>query len=86
VFLGDIEESLAQVENSIDDFPARDWHRLVASRIQDVLAMEVAPSAWSTWEGPGIDPTQPMSSNAHAWLTLALARRAPPPQTAQRAG
>jgi len=33
------------VGNSIDDFPARDCHRLAASQIQDVLAMEVAPLA-----------------------------------------
>jgi hypothetical protein len=59
VFLGDLEESLAQVENSIDDFPARDCHRLAARRNQDVLAMEVALSAGSTWKGPGIDPTHP---------------------------
>jgi len=45
VFLGDVEEGLVQVGNSIDDFPARDCHRLAASRIQDVLAMEVAPLA-----------------------------------------
>jgi len=59
VFLDDLEESLAQMENSIDDFPARNCPRLAASRIQDVLEMEVAPSAGSPREGPGIDPTYP---------------------------
>ena len=59
VFLGDIEVNLAQVENSINDFPARDSHRLAASRIQDVLAMEIPPAAGSSREGPGIDPTHP---------------------------
>src|ERR1035438_4054921 len=54
VFLDDLEEGLAQVENSINDFPARDCHRLAASRIQDILAMEVAPSAGSPREGSGI--------------------------------
>jgi hypothetical protein len=57
--LDDTQESLARVENSIADFPARDGHRLAPGRIQDVLAMEVPPSAWSTWEGPEIDPTHP---------------------------
>jgi hypothetical protein len=56
---GDVEESLARVENTIADLPARDSHRLAASRIQDVLAMEIPPSVWSTREGPGIDPTHP---------------------------
>ena len=37
-------ESLAQLENSVDDFPARDSHRLATSRIQDVLAVEVPAS------------------------------------------
>jgi hypothetical protein len=50
---------LAQVENSINDFPARDSHRLAASRIQDVLAMEIPPAAGSPREGSGIDPTHP---------------------------
>ena len=32
--LGDVEESLARVENTIDHLPARDCHRLTASRIE----------------------------------------------------
>jgi hypothetical protein len=59
VALDHAQESLAQVENSIDDFPAGDCHRLAASRIQDTLAMEVAASAGSAREGPGIDPPYP---------------------------
>jgi len=57
--LGDVEESLARVENTIDHLPARDCHRLAASRIQDVLAMEVQAAAWATRKGLGIDPTHP---------------------------
>jgi len=44
--LGDVAESLARVENTIDPLPARDCHRLAASRIQDVLAMEVQTAAF----------------------------------------
>jgi hypothetical protein len=43
VALDHAQESLAELENSIDDFPAGDSHRLAANRIQDVLAMEVPP-------------------------------------------
>ena len=57
--LGDVEESLAGVENAIDDLPARDCHRLAASRIQGVLAMEVQAAAWATRKGLAIDPTHP---------------------------
>jgi hypothetical protein len=57
--LGDVEESLAWVENTIDPLPARDCHRLAASRIQDALAMEVQTAAWATHKGLGIDPTHP---------------------------
>ena len=57
--LGDVEESLARVENTIDHLPARDCHRLAASRIQEVLAMEVQTAAWATRKGLGIDPTHP---------------------------
>ena len=49
--LGDLEESLAGVENPVDDLPTRDRHRLATSRIQDVLAMEVPASAWATGKG-----------------------------------
>ena len=57
--LGDVEESLARVENAIDDLPTRDCHRLAASRIQNVLAMEVQAAAWATSKEPGIGPTHP---------------------------
>ena len=57
--LGDTQESLAELENSVDDLPPRDRHRLATSRIQDVLVMEVQEAAWSTWEGSEIDPAHP---------------------------
>jgi hypothetical protein len=57
--LDDTKESLAELENPVDDLPPRDRHWLAKSRIQNVLAMEVKPTAWSTWEGPGIDPAHP---------------------------
>ena len=57
--LGDVEESLARVENTIDPLPARDCHRLAESWIQGVLAMEVQAAAWATRKGLGIDRTHP---------------------------
>ena len=57
--LGDLEESLARVENTIDPLPAGDCHRLAASRIQDILAMEVQAEAGATRKRLGIDPTHP---------------------------
>jgi hypothetical protein len=57
--VGNVEASVARVENTFDDLPARDRHRLAAIRVQDFLAMEVPPSQWSTWKGSGIDPTHP---------------------------
>jgi hypothetical protein len=57
--LGDVEESLARVENAIEDLQAGDCHWLATSRIQNVLAMEVQAPVWATCKGPGIDPTHP---------------------------
>ena len=57
--LDDTQESLAELENPVDDLPPRDRHRLATRWIQDVLAMEVQATARPTWEGPGIDPTHP---------------------------
>jgi len=57
--LGDVEESLARVENTINHLPARDCYRLAASRIQGVLAMEIQTAARATRKGLGIDPTHP---------------------------
>ena len=54
VALDDASESLAELENLVDDLPARDRHRLATSRIQDVLAMEVPASRWTTGKDPAL--------------------------------
>jgi hypothetical protein len=63
VSLDDTQESLAELENPVDDLPPRDCHRLARSRIQDVLAMEVQAAAWAAWKRPGIDPTHALERN-----------------------
>jgi len=57
--LGNIEASVARVENTVDDFPAGNRHRLATSRIADVLAMEVSVSEWSARKESGADSTHP---------------------------
>ena len=48
VTLDDAQESLAELENIVDDRPTRDGHRLAAGRMEDVLAMEVQAAAWAS--------------------------------------
>ena len=57
--LDDTQESLAELENSVDDLPPGNRHRLATSRIQNVLAMEVQAAMWATRKGLGIDPAHP---------------------------
>ena len=54
-----VEESLARVENPVEDLPSRDCHRLGTSRVQNILAVEVHEAAWATCKGPGVDPAHP---------------------------
>jgi hypothetical protein len=57
VALDNAQESLAKLENPVDNLPTRNRHWLAARRIQDVLAMEVQAPAWATCKGPGTDST-----------------------------
>jgi hypothetical protein len=59
VSVGDVEPSVAWVEKTFDEFTAGGGYWLAANRIQDVLAMELPPPAWSTCQRPGIGPTHP---------------------------
>jgi hypothetical protein len=47
------------MENTFDDFSAGDSYWLATSRVQDLLAMEIPASEWSTREGSGVDSTHP---------------------------
>jgi hypothetical protein len=55
VALEHTQKSLAELENTIDNLPTRDCHRLATSRIQDVLAMEFPRSQWTTPKGCSAD-------------------------------